>query len=239
MAMKDIYATIRQSFRDILDARGIHQKTAAVDVAGPEIGDAGGLPRGAEAKLIAEFEGAAGECSTSYPTAFSGTLAEVAAMDIENNATERSIYIAVLNAVMNKYELADDCLTCREADKARCADDILHRYRRANGSVNFLLAGYQPHMVKALAEHFPLRVLDLDPANIGQEACGVTIEDGAAAYASAAAWAQVVLCTGSALTNGTIHDYIKLPKDVSFYGTTIAGVSRILNIRRLCPYGRN
>ena len=230
MAMKDIYTTLKQVFRERVEAYSALEKTVRVE---------GGGQSGHEVKLTAEYEGALGECWTSSPADFTGTLGEVLALDIENKPAERSIYLAVLNAVMNKYEMADDCLSCNDSDKERCAAQILQRYKRNNGKVNFLLVGYQPQMAKALATHFPLRVLDLDPENIGKEAHGVTIEDGAAAYADASRWADVILCTGSALANGTIFDYIKLPKDVSFYGTTIAAAARILDIRRVCPFGRN
>jgi hypothetical protein len=135
--------------------------------------------------------------------------------------------------------MADDCLSCGEEEKDKCAEHILGQYRKNNGKVNFLLVGYHLNMVKALATHFPLRVLDLDVDNIGKTFFGVTIEDGKEAYADAARWAEVIVCTGSALANGTIFDYIKLPKDIAFYGTSIAGIARIMGLKRICPYGRN
>jgi hypothetical protein len=144
-----------------------------------------------------------------------------------------------MNAVMNKHELADECLGCGEEEEERCATHIANQYAKNNGNVNVLLAGYQPHMMKALAARFPLRVLDLEPANIGKTIFGVTIEDGITACAEATRWAEVILCSGSALTNGTFFDYVKLPKDVMFYGTTIAGAARALGLRRICPFGKN
>ena len=238
MAEKDIYLTIRQGFRDIVERRRIHQEIVTVQA--PDYGDAAGLAGpGKEIKLIAEYDGANGECWTSFPRPFQGTLEQIMAMDMENDPADRSIYIAAINAVMNRYELADECLHCREADEEACAEQIARQYKKNNGNVRVLLAGYQPHMIKALSAQFPLRVLDLDPENIGKTIYGVTVEDGATAYSDAAWWAEVILCTGSAISNGTIYDYIKLPKDVSFYGTTIAGAARILDLRRICPFGRN
>ena len=238
MAMKDVYDTIKHAFRETVERRNIHDRTVSVSVPGYKDGDYPVL-NGAEVKMIAEFEGVTGECSTSYPSSFTGTLAQVVEMDMENDPIQRSVYFAALNGVMNKYEMADECQSCVDSDKENCGERIAQQYVRNNGKVNCLLVGYQPYMMKALAEYFPLRVLDLDPDNIGKTHYGVTIEDGTTAYAEATRWAEVILCTGSTLTNGTIHDYIKLPKDVTFYGTTIAGVARILEIRRVCPFGRN
>ena len=262
MIMKEFYYTLTKSFQELLDKRSIHEKTISVKVeyaddsvkftdsasaskddavkpVGDAVTSADSAAYGPEAKLVARYEGVIGECYTPYPGEFTGTLAQVAALDIENDPVSRSIYLAAMNAVMNKYELADDCRSCDEDEEVRCGEQIANQYKKNNGKVNVLLAGYQPHMMKSLAERFPLRVLDLDPENIGKTFFGVTVEDGKAAYAEATRWAEVVLCSGSSLANGTFFDYVKLPKDVMFYGTTIAGAARVLGLRRTCPFGKN
>jgi hypothetical protein len=212
---------------------------SAGSVGGASAVAAGGISYTPEVKLTARYEGAIGECYSCCPGEFTGTLSQIAALDIEGDPVARSIYIAATNAVMNKYELADECLSCDEADERRCAEQAANQYKRNNGKVNVLLAGYQPHMMETLAARFPLRVLDLDPENIGKTFFGVTVEDGKAAYADATRWAEVILCSGSSLANGTFFDYAKLPKDVAFYGTTIAGAARVFGLKRLCPFGRN
>ena len=237
MASKDMYQTLKQSFREIVDKRGIRDKSLTVST--QEAAGSDSLGAGKEVKLTANFDGVAGECFTAFPGQFSGTLATIVDMDIENDPVQRSIYIAALNAVMNKYEMADDCLSCGEDDRVKCAQHILNQYRKNNGKVNFLLIGYHPEMAEALATHFPLRILDSDRDNIGKTFFGVTIEDEKEAYSDATGWAGVIVCTSSTLANGTIFDYIKLPKDVAFYGTSIAGTARILGLKRICPYGRN
>jgi len=235
---KDVlYASLRQYFRETLDKYGIYDKTVRVG-AGLRDED---FPKelGPEVKIIAEYEGATGECSTSFPDRFQGTLAEVLEFDIENDPRKRSVFIAVLNAVMNKWELSDDCVSCADTDKQRCAERIAAHYKRSNGNVKVMVGGYQPHIVKTLAENFKIRVLDLDPEHIGKTYDGVTIEDGTEAFSDAVWWADVILCTGSAITNGTIVDYMNMPKDIMFYGTTIAGSARILQLRRQCPCSGN
>ena len=233
-----MYTSIRQSFLDVVNAKGIAYNTVTVRSPDYAIADGGDL-NGKEVRLSGEYEGVFCECYTSYPGEFSGTVAELTQLDIENKPIDRSIYIAGINAILNRYELADECLRCVESDRDKCADQIVRQFKRNNGSVNCLLAGYQPHMAKALVEALPLRILDLNPTNIGKTVHGITIEDGTTAYQDAIQWAEVIVCSGSALTNGTLYDYLKLPKDVQFYGTTIAGVARMLQLRRICPFGRN
>ncbi|MDR1205841.1 MAG: hypothetical protein LBL26_10250 [Peptococcaceae bacterium] len=238
MTKEVLYETLKETFREILDKYGIGDKTARV---GEERRRDGELPvtPGAEVKLIAEYEGATGECSTSFPEQFDGPLSEVSGFDIANDPQKRSVFIAVLNAVMNRWELSDDCVSCTESDRERCGESIAARYKRNNGRIKLLLAGYQPYILKALAADFPLRVLDLDPEHIGKTYGNITVENGAEAFSDAAWWADAILCTGSALANGTIVDYMNMPKDVAYYGTTIAGCARFLELRRQCPYARN
>ena len=238
MTNGEMYKTLSYSFKEVLDRYGIHKKTVNVEAKGF---DGSELPYGKEVTLSAEYAGVIGECSTSFvrsPAQFNGTLLQILELDIENDPYERSIYIASVNAVMNKYKLADDCVGCSHDHKEKCAEYIVHNYKKNNGNVNVLLVGYQPHILEALAANFPVRLLDLDPDNIGKTYFGVTSEHGAD-FADAVRWADVILCTGSSLSNGTITNYVNLPKDVSFYGTTIAGCARVFGLKRLCPYSKN
>ena len=51
----------------------------------------------------------------------------------------------------------------------------------------------------------------------------------------AISWANIILCTGSTIGNRSIMNFLNLEnKKVYFYGTTIAGPSKILNLKRLC-----
>lgn len=238
MTNEELYRLWRYAFKGIVDEYNIHEMPVTVRAADFD----GSQPGGREITLIAEYKGAAGECSTSFVRSaepFEGTLSQVLAFDIENDPYGRGIYTAVANAVMNKYKVADDCVSCPEEKEGECASHIVHHYKRHNGRVNVLLAGYQPRMLEALAAEFPVRVLDLNPENIGQTRFGVTIEHGEEDFTDAVKWAEVILCTGSALSNGTLVKYINLPKDVSFYGTTIASCARVFQLRRMCPYSGN
>ncbi|HHW43067.1 MAG TPA: hypothetical protein GXX25_04535, partial [Desulfotomaculum sp.] len=97
------------------------------------------------------------------------------------------------------------------------------------------IVGLQPALVAACAPVFPLRVIDLDPDNIGREREGVLIEDGEQAATDLVEWAQVLLVTGSTLVNGTIQFWLAAQKPVIFYGNSIAGAAALLGLQRYCP----
>ena len=63
---------------------------------------------------------------------------------------------------------------------------------------------------------------------------GVTVEDGASAHEDLIAWADLILCTGSTICNGTITDYLDLETPVLFFGITAAGASRLMGWNRVC-----
>ena len=239
MKIEEVYKLLKLSFKSLLDERGIQDKAVNVKAAGLE----GANKRtdfpvlnGAEIVMTAEYEGAKGECSTSFPSHFSGTLLQVSELDIENNPHERSIFIAAMNAVMNFYELADHCVSCPESDKEKCARYIADNYKKINEDVKVLLVGYQPFMVKEFIKHFSVRILDLDQDNIGEARFSVVVEHGKDSFPDAVKWADVILCPGSSLSNGTIVDYINLPRDVTYYGATISGFARLAGLNRICPY---
>jgi len=95
------------------------------------------------------------------------------------------------------------------------------------------MAGFQPALIKALSGEFEIRVLDLDPDNIGQLKHGAYIEGGEATD-DVLGWADVLLVTGTTLANGTI-DMFLTDKPVIFYGTTIAGAASVMGWDRFCP----
>ncbi len=59
---------------------------------------------------------------------------------------------------------------------------------------------------------FDVRVLDLDPDNIGKTKYGVLIEDGEKDLDEVLNWAEVLLVTGSTVVNGTIVNFWRLEK---------------------------
>ena len=238
MTNEELYRLWKYAFKNILNEYNLSGMTVRVR----PVDFDGSQPEGREVTLVAEYGGATGECSTSFVRSAESsehTLSQILELDIENDPYARGIYIASVNAVMNKYKLADDCVSCPEEKEGECADRIVRHYKKNNGKVNVLLTGYQPRMLEALAAEFPVRVLDLNPENIGQIRFGVRVEHGEESFDDAVKWAEDILCTGSALSNGTLTKYINQPKDVLFYGTTISSCARVFQLRRMCPCSSN
>jgi uncharacterized protein (DUF4213/DUF364 family) len=93
----------------------------------------------------------------------------------------------------------------------------------------------QPAMVEALAAQFEIRVVDLDPDNLGQRRYGVLIEN-AAHTKEILSWAEVILATGSTVVNGTLTPLL-IEKPIIFYGVTIAGVAFLKGYEQYCFCG--
>lgn len=190
---------------------------------------------GREIMLEAEYKGAKGQAFTSAPSGFQGTLNDILQLDIETDHHARGLFIAAMNAVMKFLELTDRTVHCRESEPEECAREAVSFIRQNYGHPRIALVGYQPALLENLAAHFPLRVLDLNPENIGQKKYGITVKHGEKDFDEVVKdWAELVLCTGSTLCNGTIVSFLDLDKEVLFFGTTLAGAAELLGCKRLC-----
>ena len=192
------------------------------------------LLAGREVMMQAVFDGAIGQAFTSAPSAFSGTLEEVLGLDIAENDHDRAIFIAAMNAVLRKLGLCDRTIHCRDEGPEECAVKTADTLMETYGPVKIVQVGYQPALLERLSERFEIRLLDLNPEMIGKTKSGVKILDGERDREEVIRWADLILCTGSTLSNGTIVDYMGLDKKVLFYGTTVAGAAALLGLKRLC-----
>lgn len=189
---------------------------------------------GKEIMLQAECRGAYGQAFTDSPAAFKGTLAEVCEMDLEKDPQAAGFFIATLNAVMKYLGKTESTVHCKTEGPKKCAKDALSYIKENYGSPKIALIGYQPALLENLAKELKLRVLDLNSDNIGAVRYGVKVEDGNTAFQDAVEWADLVLCTGSTICNGTIVNFIGLEKPVLFFGTTLSGAAPMLGLKRLC-----
>lgn len=189
------------------------------------------LQKGNERLMQAEFRGTRGQAFTDRYGDFEGSLEEIFSMPLENNF-RRAVFVACLNAVMRSLGRIQNTVHCRDEEPKTCAEALVRHVRERYGSVKITQAGFQPRMIQALAPVFSLRVLDLDPGNIGSEKFGITVE-GPEQTAQAVAWADLLLVTGTVLVNGTI-DVFLTEKPVIFYGTTIAGAAALMGWQRFC-----
>jgi len=189
------------------------------------------LHKGNERLMQAEFRGARGQAFTDMFGNFEGSLKDIFSMPLENNF-RRAVFVAGLNALMRSLGRTQGTVHCRDEEPKTCAGALVTYIRNKYGDVKITQAGFQPRMIQALAPVFSLRVLDLDPDNIGTEKFGITVE-GPDRAAEAIAWADVLLVTGTVLVNGTIDSFLT-GKPVIFYGTTIAGAAALMGFERFC-----
>ncbi len=84
--------------------------------------------------------------------------------------------------------------------------------------------------------------MDLDPDNIGSSKSGIEVWDGQSDLPCLVEWSEVVLVTGSSIVNGTIDEIIRCfkydNKPLVFFGNTISGTAALLDLDRLCLFGR-
>ena len=245
-----IFDLIREKFRALEGVRALRRCREAITVR-PLMPEEvlGGAARtdfpilgGKEFLQQAEFRGGRGQAFTSRPTVRTLTPEEL--LSLETDSLEgKGLFIAGLNAVMNELGLAANTVHCRDDGPECCARGAASALREELGDVRLALIGYQPCLVANLSAAFPrMRVTDLGPDRIGTEHCGVTVEDGASVREAVCSWADVILCTGSTLSNGTFPDfygYAREGRDIRFYGTTIAGTAALLGLRRLCSADSN
>ena len=187
--------------------------------------------------LQAEFKGSVGQAFTSAPTVFKGSLKEIVDLDLESDDHAKGLFIASLNAIMKYLNLADRTIHCRNEEPELCANKFKEELKEYK-DLNIALIGYQPAILENLSQDFKVRVLDLSPKNVGETKFGIKIEHGIEDFDKVVLkWADLILCTGSTICNGSIVNFLNLDKQVIFFGTTIAGAAPILGLKRLCFEG--
>jgi hypothetical protein len=192
------------------------------------------LLKGKERIMEARFRGTVGHAFTDMAGSFSGTLAEVAMTELNNNF-HRAVFVSSLNAVMRYLKRVDGTVHCKDKAPPRCSQELAAYIRNRFGSPKIAMVGFQPRMVEALSKEFDIRVTDMDPDNIGQRKFGVIVTDPGRTKENLA-WSDLCVVTGTSITNGTLIDFL-IEKPKIFYGVTIAGAARLLNLVRFCPYG--
>ncbi len=243
MTIEALYHTLQQEFAKIVQENHLSQSDIAITSKALSPEEAIGrterkdfpILTGKEVMLQAQFKDAAGQSFTDAPAAFQGSLETVLAMDVAHDAHARGIFIAALNAVMCHLGLIEKTVHCKNEEPEQCARQLIPYLQKAYGSPNIALVGYQPAMLEQLASTFAVRVLDLNPENVHQVRHHVRIEHGVEDYAAVVLdWADVVLCTGSTLCNGSIVNFLEIGKNVEFFGISAAGACHILGLPRIC-----
>ena len=244
MSEKELFEKLRACFISLLRENNIEDTAVEItcrslsptDVIGDKKRKDFPILTGKDVMIQAECMGFKGHAFTDAPGTFSGSLRDILAMDIVHDAHGRGLFVASLNAVMRALGRCTDTVHCRAEGPEECAREMDLFLREQYPSVNKVtLVGYQPALLEMLAAGpWSVRILDLNPANIGQERFGVIVENGGTAMQSAIDFADLILCTGSTLCNGTIVNYILPDKEVLFYGISAAGASQLLGLKRIC-----
>lgn len=238
------YEDLKKAFLALLEQNGLLHEQIHLQTKNLTPEEAIGIPKrkdfpiltGKEIMIQADCAGSLGQAFTDAPAVFHGTLEEICALDLSSDSHNRGIFIASLNAVMKHLGIVDCTVHCRNNVPEQCAADAVQYIRGHFQNPRIALIGYQPSLLEHLAAEFELRCVDLNPEHIGQIRYGVRIEDGSSGPVQnmVCQWADLILCTGSTVCNGTIVRYLPLKKKVLFYGTSLAGTAKLMGLSRLC-----
>jgi len=240
--MEDIFDTLKERARRLWDEHGLLDQKVIIRARPLTVEEAIGNPeakdfplqKGQERLMQAEFMGSLGQAYADQYGDFEGSLEEILGMDLKNNY-RRAIFVATLNAVLRRLGLIDRTIHCKDQDPSRCAEELNRYIKNRYGMKKILQIGFQPRMVESLSSDFQLRVIDLDPHNIGKKIKNALIK-GPETTEMAMKWADIFLVTGTTLVNGTIGKFLG-DNPVIFYGTTIAGAAYLMGWERFCAFG--
>ena len=199
------------------------------------------LLQGKEFLIQADFKNALGQAFTDAPSNFKGKLKEILELKLTDNS-DRALFIATLNAVMRYLDAADKTIHCKNKEPELCAREIVRTIIDKYGAdVNIGIVGFQPAIIDNFSKNLPtqnIKVTDLDKDNINKVKYEVFIWDGREMAEELFKTCDVILATGSTIVNNTLSRLIflseKYQRPLYLYGTTIAGVSKILDLKRLC-----
>jgi hypothetical protein len=207
---------------------------SAKEAIGNPIHDDYPLLKGKERMMQATFQNTYGQAYSDQTGNFSGSLSQVIGLPMDSNF-HRALLVATANAVLRKLGMITKSCHCRDEDPITCAsylcDSLLPYAPRRIGMI-----GMQPRLLETLACNFEVRVCDRDPDKIGTVQAGVLVEDSGA-HKEIKGWADLLFATGTTLVNNTIDLYVG-EVSVVFYGVTISGAARLLNLNHFCPLGR-
>ena len=239
----DFYNDIKERFFNLIKEKELISSKVEVvsartltpqEVIGKPERDDFPLLKGKEVMIQADFNGGLGQAFTDMPGNYSGSLQEVLDLPLDNNFN-RAVFISTLNAVLRYLNYISKTVHCKDKEPGECAAHLVDYVKERFGNPRIALIGMQPAMVETLAAQFEIRVVDLDPDNVGQRRCGVLIED-AAHTKEILSWADVILATGTTVVNDTLTPLL-IEKPIIFYGVTIAGVAYLKGYEQYCFCG--
>jgi hypothetical protein len=239
----DFYKDIKEEFFNLVKEEDLMSSKVEVvsartltsqEVIGRPERDDFPLLKGKEVMIQANFKGSLGQAFTDMPGNYNGTLKEIFDMSLDSNF-ERAIFISTLNAVLRYLNYISKTVHCKDKEPGECAAHLVDYIKERFGNPRIAFIGMQPAIVEALAIYFKIRVVDLDPNNVGQKRCGVLIE-GADHTRKILSWTDVILATGTTVINNTLTSLL-IEKPIIFYGVTISGVAYLKGYEQYCFCG--
>ena len=247
MTKEELFGTLRDKLYEIAKEHDLFNSNITVNCRALTAEEAIGITErrdypiidGHDVMMQAEFDGGIGQTFTNKPSIFAGKVADVFEFDLVNNDYDRAIFVAILNAITRRYGICDRSIHCKNEGPEECSKKAMVYLKETYGDVKIALIGYQPALLEGLSNNFSeVRILDLNPELIGKSRYGVTILDGDKDYKDTVLdWADLVLCTGSTVGNGSVVNFLDIGKEVLFYGTTGAGAAALMGWKRLCYAG--
>jgi len=199
---------------------------------------------GKERVVEADVIGARAHAFTDSPGEFVGNLKEVLNLPLTSNR-ERSIYVVTLNAILKYLNLIENTIHCKDEDPERCGKEIASQILKKWGKVKIGFIGLNPAIAENLIETFGaenVRITDLNEQNIHSFKYGVKVWDGNEMTQELVKKSDVILITGTTFVNGTfdhiMHCVQNYRKDYLIYGITGAGICKLMELNRICPYSR-
>lgn len=241
--MKNFYDDIRERFLNLIKEKDLMSSKVQVvsartltpqEVIGRPKRDDFPLLKGKEVMVQADFKGSFGQAFTDMPGNYNGTLQKILATPLDNNF-KRAVFIATLNAVLRYLKYISKTVHCKDNEPGKCAAHLVDYIKERFGNPHIAFIGMQPAMVEALVAQFEIRVVDLDPDNVGQKRCGVLIED-VNHTEEILSWADLIVATGTTVVNNTLPSLL-VKKPIIFYGVTIAGIAYLRGYEQYCFCG--
>ena len=223
---------VQQSMDDVIEAKVVHD---IMDIEYPDTTKFEGIPSRAEHKVQAVFRGTKGQAFTETPREFTGTLREIVERPFDGKCID-SVLIASINAVMGHFGLCRGLCHCGRDMHEACGIRYKGYVANIHKTVNVVIVGYQAFLMRSIGSlDGHLWTMDRNYDNITKYRNGSVITNsGRENRDSAKKWADLIIITGSSLCNGTIVQWLDAGDKLLFYGVTIAGVAKLLDLKRLC-----
>lgn len=244
MTKSELFDKLKKEFQTIIFDNNINEEYIKISCRALSEEEAIGITKrkdfpiitGKEVMIQAEYKGCFGQAFTDSPAIFNGSLKDILELDIVNNDYDRSLFIATINAVMKSLNKCNCTVHCRNDGPELCAKELRSYLDEKYPNIKRIaLIGYQPAILSEISKGYEVRVLDLSPVNVGEVRYGIKVEHGIDDFNSVVNdFAELVLCTGSTLCNGSIINFINIDKEVLFFGTTLSGSADILNLNKVC-----